>query len=188
MAYATAAEAKARQTRLTDYDDTLVDEAIAEFADIAERYCCRAFASHADATYEITERPLPVDVVLPGVNISDVSIDCDGTDVDLTESIILEESGVIGSIPWPDRYAESAVVTYTHGTESPPGAIKRAAIEYAARVLIGEGSGMSRDVRTQAFDGGTTSYVTPDWEAGRPTGFLEVDRLLNSYRLPLGFA
>ena len=41
----------------------------------------------------------------------------------------------------------------------------------------------------QSFEGTYTRFSTPDWNAGRPTGYLEVDRLLNSlpdYRF--GFA
>ena len=45
-------------------------------------------------------------------------------------------------------------------------------------------------VSPEATDAGTTRYSTPDWNRGRPTGFLEVDRLLNSLPIfrPAGIA
>lgn len=70
---------------------------------------------------------------------------------------------------------------------SPPETILDACAEYVVSVLRGRSSGTSRDVIAQTFDGGMTRYSTPDWGAGRPTGYLEVDRLLNSlpdYRVP----
>lgn len=70
---------------------------------------------------------------------------------------------------------------------SPPTLVMRACAEYVSAVLRADRSGTSRDVIAQSFDGGVTRYSTPNWGAGRPTGFLEVDRLLNSmpdYRLP----
>jgi len=41
-------------------------------------------------------------------------------------------------------------------------------------------AGVSRNTLSEATDAGTTRYSTPDWEGGRPTGWLEVDRLLNT--------
>lgn len=70
---------------------------------------------------------------------------------------------------------------------TPPATWVRACTEYVISVLRATASGQSRDVIAQTFDGGMTRYSTPDVAAGRPSGFLEVDRLLNSlpdYRLP----
>lgn len=72
-------------------------------------------------------------------------------------------------------------------TVEPPARLKRAAAEYVTAVLQSERSGQSRDVISQVGDGTTLRYSTPDWSLARPTGWLEVDRLLNSlpdYRLP----
>ncbi len=69
----------------------------------------------------------------------------------------------------------------------PPETILDACAEYVAAVSRSRSAGSTRDVIAQTFDGGLTRYSTPDWGAGRPTGYLEVDRLLNSlpdYRLP----
>jgi hypothetical protein len=47
-------------------------------------------------------------------------------------------------------------------------------------VAFADRSGQSRDVIAQSFDGSMTRYSTPSLQGKRPTGFLEIDRLLNS--------
>lgn len=52
--------------------------------------------------------------------------------------------------------------------------------EYVRSCALADQSTVPRDVISQSFgDGGYTRYSTPDWAAGRPTGYLEVDRILN---------
>lgn len=71
--------------------------------------------------------------------------------------------------------------------ETPPETILRACAEYVTHVVTSQRSGTSRDVIAQSIEGTWTRYGTPDWSAGRPTGWNEVDRLLNSlpdYRCP----
>lgn len=68
-----------------------------------------------------------------------------------------------------------------------PETLKRACTTYVEAVANSTRSGTSRDVIAQSIDGSWTRYSTPDWTAGRPSGWTEVDRLLNSlpdYRLP----
>lgn len=70
---------------------------------------------------------------------------------------------------------------------APPEVLKRACAEYVAAVVTSSRSGTSREVIAQTIDGSWTRYSTPDWSAGRPTGWTEPDRLLNSlpdYRIP----
>lgn len=65
--------------------------------------------------------------------------------------------------------------------------LRSACAEYVAAVSTSRGSKTSRDVIAQSIDGSWTRYSTPDMSAGRPTGWTEVDRLLNSlgdYRIP----
>ena len=61
-----------------------------------------------------------------------------------------------------------------------PSFLVDAACEYAVCVLTSRASGASRNTLAEATETGTTRYSTPDWHAGRPTGYLEVDRLLNT--------
>lgn len=68
--------------------------------------------------------------------------------------------------------------------------LRSACAEYVSAVVTARQSGTSRDIVAQTIDGSWTRYSTPDMSAGRPTGWTEVDRLLNSladYRIP-GFA
>lgn len=70
-------------------------------------------------------------------------------------------------------------VTLTIG--SPPKRLLRACREYVRSCALADRSSVPRDVLTQADgQGGYTRFSTPDKDAGRPTGYLEVDRLLNS--------
>lgn len=185
MAYATAAEAKTRQDRLATVSDTLIDDAIAEFAVLAERYCGDVFGSRS-VTYDIAARPLPAALQLRTGNVSAVTLTCDGTAVDMTRVIVGAAAGTLARIPWPTVWPTTASVAYTAGLAVPVG-IKRVACQYAAEVLGSEGSGMSRDVRWQGSDG-AVSFVTPDWDRGRPTGWTEIDRVLNEHRQANGFA
>ena len=61
-----------------------------------------------------------------------------------------------------------------------PSVLVSAACEYAVCVLTSRASGASRNTLAEDTETGTTRFSTPDWHAGRPTGFLEVDRLLNT--------
>lgn len=85
---------------------------------------------------------------------------------------------------------ETATVAYEHGLDSPPPGLQRACREYVRAVLLKETSGVGRDVISQSFEGLVTRYSTPDPSAGRPTGWIEVDRLLNDLpdnrRIPVG--
>lgn len=63
----------------------------------------------------------------------------------------------------------------------PPKALLRACRQYVRACALSDKSSVPRDVITQADgSGGYTRFSTPDKDAGRPTGYLEVDRLLNS--------
>lgn len=62
----------------------------------------------------------------------------------------------------------------------------RACRQYVRSCAMADNSNVPRDVIGQSFEGNYTRYSTPDKSAGRLTGYLEVDRLLNSlpdYRL-----
>lgn len=187
MAYITATNAKSEQASLADFTDAQVNAAVAEFEAICERYTGRKWGTRS-ATYEVTERPLPPTVLLPDTDVSSVTATSDGTSVDMSNVIVIETSGVLHRMPWIGTNPLAAVISYTAGTSSVPTLLASAAAEYAARILNGRASGTSRDVRWQSPDG-AVSFVTPDWDRGRPTGWTEVDRALNSYRSAgVGFA
>lgn len=58
--------------------------------------------------------------------------------------------------------------------------LARACREYVRASAVATRSNVGRDVIAQSVEGLTTRFSTPDKAAGRPTGYLDVDRLLNS--------
>lgn len=184
MAYITAANAKVQQTGLADFSDSDVNASIAEFEAICERYCGRKFGTRS-ATFEVGTRPLPANLTLPDTDISSVTATTDGTSVTMTNVTINEAAGTLRNMPWAGTYPVTALLAYTTGTSAVPALLASAAAEYAARSLNSRASGTSRDVRWQSPDG-AVSFVTPDWRNGRPTGWTEVDRALNTYKSRAG--
>lgn len=90
-----------------------------------------------------------------------------------------------GRVVWP--VIGDLTVAVRHGLTTTPAVLLDACTEYVLCVLRARESGVSRNVLSQSTDAGTTRYSTPNWSAGQFTGFLEVDRLINSapdYRTP----
>lgn len=82
-------------------------------------------------------------------------------------------------------------VVWEHGQDTGvPETLRRATVQHVRSTLLNESSGLSRDVIATAEQGFVTRYSTPSWKDGRPTGFTEVDRLLNQIpdRRPAGIA
>ena len=88
----------------------------------------------------------------------------------------LDEATGRAHLCWTGR----ATAGFRHGLTSTPAALLDACTEYVLCTARSRASGVSRNTLSEATDAGTTRYSTPDWAAGRPTGWLEVDRLLNS--------
>ena len=173
-----------------------IAELIAEFVELAERYRGVALqATNATETFSnatsynayvdqwplrTIERPRLFTVQLgrwPVRSVTSVTVDGD-----VVTPTRVTDTGLV----YLPRMGLETVVVYVHGIDTPTAA-KRACAEYVRAVALAERSGTSRDVIAQSFDGGMTRYSTPNWSAGRPTGFLEVDRLLESlpdYRVP----
>lgn len=195
MAFPTAAEVAARFPAVGLPDDQ-IDDLIDEFVEIAERYRGVALqATNATETFSnatsynayvdqwplrTIERPKLFSLQLgrwPVRSVTSVTIDGD-----VVTPTRVTDTGVV----YLPRMGLETVVVYVHGIDT-PAAARRACMEYVRAVALSERSGTSRDVIAQSFDGGLTRYSTPNWSAGRPTGFLEVDRLLESlpdYRVP----
>ena len=187
MAYLTPAQVRARIPGLantTTYTNDELTNLVGEFTDIAERYLQTAYETRTVTNEQHTR---PNDWVQlrnrPVQAVSSFTVDgVSGTVADLT---VEQMGGTIYDGPW--TMSDVLLVTYTHGATTPPEALLRACAEYCRAVAFADRSGQSRDVIAQSFDGSFTRYSTPDWNRGRPTGFLEVDRLLNSldnYRTP----
>lgn len=86
-------------------------------------------------------------------------------------------------------YVGDLTVSRRHGLLAPPAVLLDATTEYVLAMSRYRASGVSRDTISVASEAGTTRNSTPDWSKGRPTGFTEVDRLLNAaLRMGLGLA
>jgi hypothetical protein len=179
-AYLDAAAAKARDHRLVGDADDQIEARIAAFEPLAERYTGVAYTPRtATATLRGTSMRT---LVLPHVEVSAVSaIAIDGiafTSGQLAEVTIWTGDGFLERLSaW---CGTKVTVTYTHGYATPPPTVLDACTEYVLSMLRARASGVSRNVLSESTEAGTTRYSTPDWNAGRPTGWLEVDRLLNS--------
>lgn len=159
--------------------DAKLSALIAEFESIAERYTGVAYVPR-----ETTETVEVCGRVFIASQFKITSVD----------SIEIEGVAVTGytfttgySIDFGTHRTGSLVVTYTHGFTTTPPEILRACREYVRACALADRSRIPRDVISQSGDGFTTRYSTPDWNARRPTGFIEVDRILNSvdqYRTP----
>lgn len=181
-AYLTASAAKTRDDRLKAFTDGEVTAQIASFEPIAERYLGAAQTprtttytanGHRGTTFE-----------LPHVQVTAVSaVTLDGTALSSDQRATIVPNIARGSLYYPGGWcADTVTVAYTHGLAAVPAAVLDACTEYVVSVLTSRKSGASRNTLSVATDVGTTRYSTPDWGAGRPTGWLEVDRLLNSAR------
>jgi len=184
--YLTPAEVRERrpgnQTLSGTSDDTLA-RIIGDFEQIAEEFRGVAYvtrtATHTtylrcDNRLLLMHRPIQ----------SVTAVDVDGTAVGTTADLA---AGVV----WlSGDHTGQATCTYTHGlTGTLPGPLLSACVEYVASVAAAEKSSTSRNIMSQNDAGVVVRYSTPDWDAGRPTGWLEVDRLLRSlpdYRIPVG--
>lgn len=181
MAYLTAAQVRSRVPALQNtstFSDSELNLLVSEFEEIAERFRGVAFTPRTH-TETFTD---PKRVVLlsrqPVRSITSFTVDgVAGTVADLT---VDKATGKISDGNWVG--SETLSVTYSHGLDAPPAVLLRACAEYCRSVAFSDRSGQGRDVISQSFDGGITRYSTPDFARNRPTGFLEVDRLLSSLR------
>lgn len=188
MALLTASSAKSRDDRLADLDDDAVTAQIAAFTEIAIPYRGVAFEATTATAVKVPGH-CGRRLLVPNVKlIALTAASLDGTALtsdELAEVTVWSEEGILErTAGWS---ATQVSLTYTHGYASPPAAVLDACTEYVLCVLRARASGVSRNTLSEATEAGTTRYSTPDWSAGRPTGWLEVDRLLNSlpdYRTP----
>lgn len=186
--YTTAANVRSLVRPLADediYTDALLEAYISEFEAVAENYRGVAFTPRS-----ATERLSLLDASFLQLNWPRVrsitSITIDGT-TQTTDQYQLDDYGrVIGLLSsGPNPYGSWATVTYSHGYDAPPSLpygplVIRACVQYVRGSALRDQSDLNRDVISFSDGGMTYRYSTPDKSSGRPTGFIEVDRLLNS--------
>lgn len=170
----TAAEVRAAIPRVAEESDGTLDGHVAVFEELAERYLGVAYQART-GTY--TGTPDGWWLELPHFQVTAITSIVDDDAATYTHTQLDVARGrvkVTASVP--------LTVTYTHGYTAPTAILEAACAQYVSRKVAVTNSGTSRDVLSQNFDGGTTRYATPDWKAGRPTGFLDVDADLNAMR------
>lgn len=171
--YLTPVELAARYERLSAESDGKLALHVTRFEDIAERYIGVSYRERAGTHTGWVQRSI---LELPHRQVTVVTL-ADEEDVAVTFERLYVDRGAVEV-----HSCALLTATYTHGYEDPTELLLSACALYVARKVAVDNSGMSRDVLSQNFDGGTTRYATPDWNAGRPTGFLDVDADLNSMR------
>lgn len=125
---------------------------------------------------------LVLDHTLPTRILSAISVfgavTIDTTLWQLTPSGLIEWSSVSGP----------TTIRYVHGHPRPPATLVAACKDYVRSKALERfgGNRIGRDVISSSDGaGGSTRYSTPDWSAGRPTGYFDIDRVLNSLGTPL---
>lgn len=165
------------------YPPERIAELRAEFEDIAERWTGQAWVPRfaRETLYgSLLSRMAPRALVSV--------VDYYSTVVDST-GWLLQPSGQVSS--GFGTYTLNAgtapyTVGYTHGGDRPPADLIAACKTYIRAKLLEDGNRIGKDTLSFADpSGGTTRYSTPDWNAGRPTGLLDVDRVLCSLGAPL---
>lgn len=181
MAILTADELRASVPRgapaidASEFDDTWVDDAIAEH-DNGFRIYCGDIPDSATATETIEVGSTSSRLILEfGRIISVTSVTIDGSTLDASRY-----RPVGGSIFGVDRefYAgTTVVVVYSHGFGSPSD-LKRSCAWFVAKAAAADRAGAGREVRASGPE--FTSYASPG--DMRPTGWTEVDTIWNRYR------
>lgn len=155
-----------------------------EFEDLAERWTGQAwvprFAQETLRNTILLNFPQPRSIVSV---VDSQSVTIDATSWELAEWGGLTD-GFGGSITgygiWP------LTVKYVHGADRPPADLVGACKQYVRSKLLADNSRIGRDTLSQTDPAGITErWSTPDWNAGRPTGLLDVDRVLCSLGAPL---
>lgn len=153
-----------------------------EFEDIAERYTGQAWVprfareSHPSAAgWVLLGRAFPRSI-LSAVDVDDIAT--------ATTTWVLSESGRVDEA----TFAVPLTIRYLHGADRPPPSLVEACKDYVRSKALERfgGNRVGRDVLSSSDgQGGSIRYATPDWGAGRPTGYLDVDRALNALGRPL---
>ncbi len=178
--YLTPDGLRERRDRLAQVDDEVLADRVHQFEQIVERARGVAFTPR---TRTVLARPRSLGMWEGWWRLRDI-------EVRTIDEVVVDDVAVAGTYhPVPDQLGDLVLVgsvsgrptiTYTHGLDGPPEVLLDGCAEYVESVTVARESGVSRNTLSQAFDGGTTRYSTPSWPDDRFTGWLEVDRLINS--------
>jgi hypothetical protein len=170
----------------TTYPDQMIADARARVTDLFRRYCGVSFIPRYDhwqfdgrfqeALYIPNAKRVSklLSVTINGVALS-------APDLALC---VLQPSGILYRSAsyygfWSSWQRNSIDVEYEHGWQQPPPQISRAALVTVWAELTT--SQLADRFMSMQNEFGITRQSTPDWGAGRPTGILSVDSVLNAY-------
>jgi hypothetical protein len=158
---------------LQDYRDGL--------AEYVERYCGWGFVpsfaveSHWGRGGDCLPAFHQPVTAVRSVTIDGDAIDADDVDI-IAGSVLHLASG------WTAGKPISVGVEF--GETFPPARLVTAMVRCIRRDLLARGAQSPSDMLWETVDGNTVRYSTPDFAAGRPTGVLDLDAVLNAYRRP----
>lgn len=93
----------------------------------------------------------------------------------------------LSGFPRPTIAGPNVFVEIEHGLDAPSESMRRACKLYVHHQAKMDRSAVGRDMLAETDSEGITArWSTPDWDAGRPTGLLDVDRTLNAARRSVG--
>jgi hypothetical protein len=172
------------------YADADLAEYIAEFESMVEDY--RGVAFTPRTATEAVDLPAggATKIVLDWPRVRSItSVTVDGV-LAATDTYRLDSDGALVVDGDATSFTGTTMtVVYEHGFDSPSPVLLRACREYVRIVAVADRSSVPRDIIATSTDGMSTRFSTPDMGAGRVTGYLEVDRLINlqpGYRLTVG--
>lgn len=177
------------------FSAALLNETVEEFEQLAERYCGTAMVPRFQRdnlvgngrTSILLSRANVRTASTPLYLLSAASVDTAGVSTAFTTTNwIAARSGILttdGDIFTLTANGEAnIVVRYPHGLDRPPAGIVKACKLWVRNQLLQDRNSFGRDVLSETQGSGiSTSYSTPDWDAGRPTGLFDVDRELNAF-------
>lgn len=179
MAYLTPAEVRQSHRDLLDdsrFPDAELSALVEEFEHLAERY--RGVAYEPRSSVEVHPTAGDCTLILRHVKVrGEPTFEVDGSPVVVPHLSIDHDAGIVsGSF----RH-HSVAITYEHGFDAPPPAAVRACGLYVWREAMSAANpNTSNSYMTSNADLGIVERAsTADWSAGRPTGWLDVDRALN---------
>lgn len=178
MAILTAADVRERQkARVASeaaFPDLVLDDLIADFEQLYARY--RGAAPETwTATQTLAAGTFSSTVVLdwPLVqSIDQILIDGDEWAGGYT---LDSAAGIVHGLPCHGHLT----LGYTHGPDEASSAVKRLCALYAAKTAVADSKADSGNAYAVVVGDAVERRSTPDWAAGRPTGWIDVDGGLN---------
>jgi hypothetical protein len=180
--YFTSAELRARYPEVantTSYPEATITARRQEVEERLERLCDVAFTPRT-ATAELVSGDGGTRLEVKHTTPRAITSASDaGTTVDLTGVLVAD-----GTFYLPAGWnvgVSNLTVTYTHGYDSPPPAVKEAAMLWVRELLV-KGPVTDRATQIPTEDGGVINLATPGL-FGSTTGIPAVDEVISEYRL-----